>query len=45
MTRGPVQEAEHRRWSNYRTYAFGDEGAVLINQCGEAKIKIPTQAA
>jgi hypothetical protein len=32
-------------WSSNRSYAFGEEGAVRINQLGEAKMKIPAQAA
>jgi hypothetical protein len=28
-----------------RSYAFGEEGAARINQCPEAKTKIPTPAA
>ena len=45
VTRGLVQEPEQWLWSSYRSYAFGDAGAVRINQWGEAKIKIPPQAA
>ena len=30
---------------SYRSYAFGEEGAVRINQWGEAKMKIATPAA
>ncbi len=35
-----VQEPEQWPWSSYRSYAFGEEGTVRINQWGEAKIKI-----
>jgi REP element-mobilizing transposase RayT len=45
VVRGLVQEPEHWPWSTYRSYAFGEEGAVQINQWGEAKMKTPTQAA
>jgi putative transposase len=45
VARGLVQEPEQWPWSSYRSYAFGEEGAVRINQWGEAKIKIPTPAA
>ena len=45
VTRGLVQEPEQWPWSSYRSYAFGEEGAVRINQCSEARIKIPTSAA
>jgi putative transposase len=45
VTRGLVQEPEQWPWSSYRSYAFGEVGAVRINQWGEAKIKIPAKAA
>jgi putative transposase len=45
VVRGLVQEPEQWPWSSYRSYAFGEQGAVQINQWGEAKIKIATQAA
>jgi len=45
ITRGLVQEPEQWLWSSYRSYAFGEVGAVRINEWGKAKIKIPTQAA
>jgi putative transposase len=45
VKRGLVQEPEQRPWSSYRSYAFGEPGAVKINQWGEAKMKIPGQAA
>jgi hypothetical protein len=45
VARGLVQEPEQWLWSSYRSYAFGEVGAVRINQWGEAKIKIPMQAA
>jgi hypothetical protein len=32
-------------WSSYRSYAFGEEGAVRINQWGEIKMKTPASAA
>jgi hypothetical protein len=44
VARGLVPEAEQWPWSSYRSYAFGEEGPVRINQ-GEPKIKIPTPAA
>ncbi len=40
-----VQEPEQWLWSSYRSYALRETGAVQINQWGEAKIKIPAQAA
>ncbi len=45
VVRGLVQEPEQWPWSSYRSYAFGEEGAVRINQWGEAKVKIPGSAA
>jgi putative transposase len=45
VKRGLVQEPEQWLWSSYRSYALGETGAVRINQWGEAKIKIPAQAA
>jgi hypothetical protein len=45
VVRGLVQEPEQWPWSSYRSYAFGEEGGVRINQWGEAKIKTLTQAA
>ena len=45
VARRLVQEAEQWPWSSYRSYAFGEEGAVRINQWGEAKMKIPVPAA
>jgi putative transposase len=39
VARGLVQEPEQWPWSSYRSYAFKEEGAVRINQWGEAKIK------
>jgi hypothetical protein len=45
VSRGLAQEPEQWPWSSYRSYAFGEEGAVRINQRVEAKMKIPAQAA
>jgi hypothetical protein len=45
VVRGLVQEPEQWPWSSYRSYAFGEEGVVRINQSGEAKMKTPAQAA
>jgi hypothetical protein len=45
VVRGLVQEPEQWPWSSYRSYAFGEEDGVRINQWGEAKIKTLTQAA
>jgi hypothetical protein len=45
VARGLVQEPEQWPRSSYRSYAFGDEGAVGINQWGEIKMKTPASAA
>jgi putative transposase len=45
VARGLVQKPEQWPWSNYRSYACGEAGAVRINQWGEAKLKIPTSTA
>jgi putative transposase len=45
VARGLVQEPEQWPWSSCRRYAFGEEGAVRINQWSEAKMKIPMPAA
>ncbi|HXM61825.1 MAG TPA: transposase [Terriglobales bacterium] len=44
VVRGLVREPEEWPWSSYRSYAFGAEGAVRINQWREAEIKIPSSA-
>ena len=45
VARGLVQEPEQWPWSSYRSYAFGEEGAVRINQWGKIKMKTPASAA
>ncbi len=45
VVRGLVQEPEQWPWSSYRSYAFGEEGAVRINQWSEIKMKTPASAA
>ena len=45
VARGLVQEPEQWRWSSYRSYAFGEAGAVRINQWGKIKMKTPPSAA
>lgn len=45
VKRGLVEKPEQWLWSSYRSHAFGEPGAVRINQWGEAKIKIPKSAA
>jgi putative transposase len=45
VARGLVQEPEQWPWSSYRSYAFGEEGAVRINQWGKIKMKTPPSAA
>jgi len=43
--RGLVQQPEQCPRISYRSYAFGELGAVRINLWSEAKIKIRTSAA
>ncbi len=38
VARGLVQEPGQWPWSSYRSYAFGEKGAVRINQWGEIKL-------
>jgi putative transposase len=45
VVRGLVKVPEQWAWSSCRSYVFGEEGAVRINQWSQAKIKIPTQVA
>jgi putative transposase len=45
VAEGLVQQPEQWPWSSYRSYAFGEESAVRINQWGEAKMNIPIPAA
>jgi len=45
VARGLVQEPEPWPWSSYPSYAFGEAGAVRINQWSEAKMKTRTPAA
>jgi len=45
VARGLVQAPEQWPWSSYRSYAFGEEGAVRINQWGKIKMKTPASAA
>ena len=45
VARGLVLEPEQWPWSSYRSYAFGEEGAVRINQWSEIKMKTPASAA
>lgn len=50
MHRNPVKEGlvvepEQWEWSSFRSYAYGEIGAVRINEWGQAKAKIDAQAA
>ncbi len=45
VKRGLVAEPELWRWSSYRSYAFGEEGMVRINQLGAAILKVRAHAA
>jgi hypothetical protein len=40
-----MQDPDQWRWSSYRTYALGEEGAVKLNQHGIAEIKLRTPTA
>jgi hypothetical protein len=43
VLRGLVLEAEQWRWSSYRHYAYGESGAVLVNELEKAELKfVPT---
>ena len=44
VKRGLVLEPEQWDWSSYRGYAFGEEGAVKLNQWPEARLN-KTQGA
>ena len=44
VVRGLVLEPEQWRWSSYRHYAYGESGAVLVNEIQKAELKIvPTE--
>ncbi|MGA8153221.1 MAG: transposase [Terriglobales bacterium] len=45
MKRGLVDEPGQWAWSSFRSYAYGEVGAVRINQWGSAKLKIKGEAA
>ena len=45
VTRGLVQAPEQWPWSSYRSYAYGEEGAVRINQWDATAMKTRTPAA
>ena len=40
VRRGLVLEPEQWPWSSYRSYAFGEEGMVKINQWPKAVMKV-----
>ena len=44
VARGLVQEPESWPWSSYRSYAFGEAGAVRISQWSKPKLKITMPA-
>ena len=44
VKRGLVLEAEQWAWSSYRSYAFGEDGIVKINQWPRAVMKIRSVA-
>jgi REP-associated tyrosine transposase len=45
VERGLVAEPEQWAWSSFRSYAYGEGGAVRINEWGTAKLKIKGEAA
>jgi REP-associated tyrosine transposase len=46
VSRGLVLEPEQWRWSSYRHYAYGEAGAVLVNELRKAELKcVPTAVA
>jgi len=45
VTRGLVAEPEQWAWSGFRSYAYGEVGAVRVNDWGSAKLKIREKAA
>ena len=44
VRRGLVREPEEWRWSSFRHYAFGERGAVLVNERRPAVLKIKGKA-
>jgi putative transposase len=43
VVRGLVLEPDQWRWSSYRHYAYGESGAVLVNELQKAELKfVPT---
>ena len=40
VTRGLVLEPEQWCWSSYRYYAYGESGAVLVNELQKAELKL-----
>ncbi len=45
VKRGLVAEPEPWAWSSFRSYAYGEVGAVRVNDWGSAKLKIREKAA
>ena len=45
VKRGLVESPELWRWSSYRAYAFGEPGAVKVNDWGVLKLKVRAPAA
>jgi putative transposase len=43
--RGLVAEPEQWAWSSFRSYAYGEVGAVRVNDWGSAKLKVREKAA
>jgi len=45
VKRGLVAEPEQWAWSSFRSYAYGEVGAVRVNDWGSEKLKIREKAA
>ena len=45
VKRGLVQKPEQWKWSSFRAYAYGERGAVLVNEQLPAKLKVSGRAA
>lgn len=45
IKRGLAQEPEQWTWSSYRSYAYGEAGAVKLNEWGAAKLRLRSDVA
>jgi len=44
VTPGLVLEPQQWRWSSYRHYAYGESGAVVVNDLQSAELKLVPRA-